>query len=173
VLPRVQGALGKVRARSGCSATLVSRMGPSLSFRPASLGDAELLLAWRNDPLTCNNSLHTEAVRAADHVRWLIETLERSDRVLLIAEVDGAPVGTVRLDGIGSTDRELSWTVAPDARGRGIGTMLVLTATERFGPPLVARIKVGNAASARIAARAGFARAAQEGEVEWWRLSGE
>lgn len=122
-----------------------------MSLRPATMGDAETLFNWRNDPETQANSLSTDPVPWDDHCNWLKASLANPDRDLLIAEIDGVPVGTVRIDR--GEESELSWTVAPDQRGKGIAKQMVALACP---PEAVARIKPDNIASQRIAEAAGF-----------------
>jgi RimJ/RimL family protein N-acetyltransferase len=88
---------------------------------------------------------------------------------LLIAEHDGVAIGTVRLDFSG--DRcELSWTVAPEARGRGLGSLMVAGAVPAAGGKnVVAEIKRGNSASIRIAAKAGFRFFEERDGLQVWR----
>lgn len=124
-----------------------------MRLRPATLDDAPLLLAWRNDPDTRANSHNTAKVTLAEHRAWLEATLANPARTLWIAE-DGGPVGTVRCDH--GEVSELSWTVAPEARGKGVGRRMVALAVAEVGGRIRAEVKTGNHASARIAESAGM-----------------
>lgn len=95
---------------------------------------------------------------------WLIGVFGNPDRALYIAEEGGEPVGTVRMDG-----DELSWTVAPKSRGRGVGTRMVQAAMD-LGPRL-ATIKRDNISSQRIAEKAGFV-LSTDGELQTWIVPG-
>ncbi len=128
----------------------------AIKLRPARMEDAQILFNWRNDPETRLASVHSDRVIWAEHLAWL-----KKQRALLIAEYHGVPVGTVRIDGT-----ELSWTVAPEHRGEGLGRQIVSLAM-RLGPT-AARIKATNVASQKIAAAAGF-RLAEDGELQVWR----
>lgn len=112
--------------------------------------DAQRLFDWRNDPLTRAMSKTTEPVEWSGHVQWLERRLSRPEPLLFIAEVDGAAIGTFRVD-----DDEISYTIAPEHRGRGQATAMLRLAREKFGQ-LRAEIKSGNAASVRAAETAGF-----------------
>lgn len=135
-----------------------------MKLRPATMNDARLLFAWRNDPLTRANSISTEEVAWDDHIAWLAECLQNPARQLLIAEQAGSPVGTVRID----DGRQLSWTVAPHARGSGVGKQMVALVAKRGH---TAQIRRDNIASQRIAQAAGF-RLVTDGEVQEWVVSG-
>lgn len=138
-------------------------------FREATLEDRAILLAWRNDELTRRASFSTEPVAPEEHAEWLRRTVTDRDRHLYLALERGKEVGTVRLDVDGSL-RELSWTVAPCARGHGVGTRMVQAAVRLFGPPLSARVKAVNEPSRRICQRAGFALDYVTDDTECWRL---
>lgn len=132
-----------------------------LAFRPATLADAGLLLAWRNDPVTRGQSLQTAELRYADHLAWLAASLADPSRELQIVERCGQPIGTIRIDRIDGVS-ELSWAVAPAMRGRGFGTQIVRTILGRIEGAVQAKIKIGNTASRLIAERAGMRLAGEE-----------
>ena len=130
-------------------------MNGSIALRPATLRDADLLLEWRNDPATRAASHDTSRVAQEEHIAWLSAALNNPDRKLYIAEENGAPVGTVRADCANGV-WNLSWTVAPQARGRGVAKRMVALLASRISDPIRAEVKAGNVASARIAQHAGM-----------------
>lgn len=129
--------------------------GDALKLRPATIDDADLLFAWRNDALTREASHGTAPVARDEHFAWLTRTLGDPRRKLFVAEVNGVPVGTVRSD-FADGVCELSWTVAPSARGRGVGQRMVAQLAAGIAEPIRAEVKAGNAASVRIAVHAGM-----------------
>lgn len=120
-----------------------------MNIRLATLGDAEMLLVWRNDHLTREMSKNMDVVAMEGHVKWLAARLAREEPHLYVAESDGVPVGTIRIDG-----DEVSYTTAPEHRGLGHATAMLMWAKEKFGS-LRAEIKPGNVASIKAAERAG------------------
>jgi RimJ/RimL family protein N-acetyltransferase len=84
----------------------------------------------------------------------------------LVVALDDAAAGEVGLRNLDDDRRraEMGWWIAPAQRGRGLATAAVrLLAGWALGPPcglvqVWARIEAGNAASARVAAGAGFRR---------------
>ena len=130
-------------------------MSSGVELRRATMEDAGLLLGWRNDPETRAASHQTEPVRHADHIDWLRRVLANPGRQLFVALEQGEPVGTLRAD-FADGVHELSWTVAPEARGRGVGKRMVALLAARFNAPVRAEIKRGNTASERIAEYAGM-----------------
>ena len=135
--------------------TKKSQLNEVITLRMATLKDADILLSWRNEPETRIASHKTSQVNMNEHAVWLSRTLRNTDRRLFIAEEDGHPVGTIRadcLDGVW----ELSWTVDPGARGRGVAKRMVTLLSQKIKEPIRAEVKTGNIASARIAEYAGM-----------------
>jgi RimJ/RimL family protein N-acetyltransferase len=130
--------------------------------RPVTQADEALLLRWANDPATRAASRVHDPIAAADHHRWLERRLATPDDARLwIGESDGVPVGVVRFERRTPTAVEVSITVAPDARGRGLARPLldagVAAARAAFGPVTIrADILPGNDASLRLFTGAGF-----------------
>lgn len=133
-----------------------------ISLRLATAADAALLLEWRNDPETCAQSKNSAPLDPDSHIRWLAETLESESRQLFIALEDNVPVGTIRYD-VKDRFYELSWVVAPLARGRGLGKRIVTLLIERVPGPFRAFVREGNVASIKIAQFVGMTQCGQEG----------
>lgn len=130
-------------------------MSERIKLRAALMSDADLLLSWRNDSDTRSASHNTDNVSRDNHVAWLSKTLANPTRKLLIAEEDNVPVGTVRAD-FSDGSWELSWTTAPDARGRKVAKRMVELLAQQISEPIRAEIKPGNTASIRVAEHAGM-----------------
>lgn len=132
---------------------------PPIELRPASMEDAPLLWEWANDPLTRDRSLDTRPILWSDHLDWLEEMLGRDDALAFIGEQHGTPVGIVRF-GLQGDKSVISVTVAPDVRGRGVGSRLIRRATalsvELWQVPVEAVIRPENMASIRSFERAGY-----------------
>lgn len=135
---------------------------PDVAVRPVTEQDADLLLAWRNDPGTRAASIGTEAVAPDAHRRWLAASLQSDDRVLLVGTDGRGPVGTVRWDRVSPGEWEVSVTVAPERRGEGLARGLLSSGEDALcrredGPvTLLARVKPDNAPSLRLFAAAGY-----------------
>ena len=127
-----------------------------MKLRPASMQDSDLLLRWRNDPQTRKAS-HTpyKIQKEEEHRTWLTKILNNPNWKLIIAEEDGIPVGTVRIDYADGT-YELSWTVAPEMRGQGVGKKMVSLVAQQIESPIRAKILTGNEASLKIAEYCGM-----------------
>jgi len=151
----------------------VSRVGgdraaTSVSLRPARLEDSHRVWSWRNDDESRVASFNSEFIPLEHHEAWFRDTLGRADRRLYVVLENGTETGAVRLD-ISTNEAEVSIHLAPECRGRGLGTMaLRALADHAFGSlgldRLVARVKRSNAASRRAFLAAGFL-VADEGDV--------
>lgn len=137
-----------------------ARPAPRVALRPVTDADADRLLAWRNDPDTRAMSRNRAEVSREAHVVWLADARVHPTRKLFVAERDGAPVGQVRLDDEGHGAFELSFTVAPEARGGGLAVELLRAAEVRArevgATTLLAEIRAENSRSLRAFRAAGW-----------------
>jgi len=173
-LPAVLGCVAATNLRAGeplAPEMIGARQGlGTLRLRPATSDDAAELLRWRNDAQTRAMSVARGPVEPSQHAAWLAAALRSADRRLYVAE-DGGPVGQIRLDRCGPGAFEVSVTVAPEARGRGLAATMLRAAEETalaLGASLLtAWIRLENEASTRAFKRAGyhgFARRERDGE---------
>ena len=135
----------------------------------AKIDDWKFLLDWRNDIETRKNSHNMELVEEANHKKWLNSILANENRQLFIAIENEIPVGTVRADFDNTTDVfELSWTISPSYRGKGIGKEMVKLLADRLNAKIRAEIKKGNISSMRIAEFAGLTMKLEENGVLYY-----
>jgi RimJ/RimL family protein N-acetyltransferase len=129
--------------------------------------DSESLLRWRNDSETRRNSINTAEVPREEHVRWFAKMLAAHPQRVLIADIDGASAGVVRLDWNDEHDScYLSFTVAPEHRGKGCGFAIVEQAIRDMQNTRVcAQVKMSNVASRRIFEKLGFRVIDTQGEL--------
>ncbi len=91
---------------------------------------------------------------------------ENASSSLQVAEVHGVPVGVIGLAWNAYASCEISFSVAPEHRGRGIGKAMVQEAVAACeGVRLLAKVKPDNLAAQRILELAGFELNA--GNQEW------
>jgi L-amino acid N-acyltransferase YncA len=89
------------------------------------------------------------------------------DRLLLVAEHDRKPVGTVRFDRAGAA-WEVSITVAPRARGLRLAGPILLAAERALGPATVrANVHRDNARSIALFRDAGYRTESTDGAWRW------
>lgn len=126
-------------------------------LKAAEMDDWQLLLDWRNDIDTRKNSHDKNIVDESNHKSWLKNVIDNPNRQLFIAYQNGFPIGTLRADFDSQIDgHELSWTVAPLARGKGYGKRMVLQLANHINGNVRAEIKDGNTSSIKIAEAVGM-----------------
>src|ERR1700761_223018 len=125
-------------------------MVDQFAIRPATNGDARLLFEWRNDESTRRMSKNKDVVRWEDHLDWLDRRLKMDPPSLFVFEESGTPVATFRID-----HKDLSYTVGPEHRNRGIAKRMLTEIRSRFGC-LRAEVYAENVASIKVARSAGM-----------------
>src|SRR4030067_2225019 len=111
---------------------LESTAGTQLVVREAQPEDAMDILHWRNDPLVCAMSRHREPISEAAHMAWYSRATEDPNQLLLVGVLGEKKIGIVRFDHRQASLWEVSITIAPDARGQGLGRHLLEMALERL-----------------------------------------
>ncbi|MGH3670308.1 MAG: GNAT family N-acetyltransferase [Pseudonocardiaceae bacterium] len=143
--------------------------------REAGGADAALLLRWRDDPQTRAWSRNPHPITPAEHLAWLAATLRSPARLLLVVEAGGVPAATVRFDRIADGRWEVSITVAPEHRGRGMAGAMLATAEAELRArvalrALLAAVHRDNLRSRALFRRAGYGEcpiAAADGPFVW------
>jgi predicted dehydrogenase/RimJ/RimL family protein N-acetyltransferase len=148
-------------ARRAAQAGRRVNVAPIPTLREATAEDCELLLSWRNDPCTRRWSRSSREVDREEHGRWLRRTLADHRTSLWLAECDGRPVGQVRVGPREGESAELHIALAPQARGQGLGSAVLVQASARAlagtdTASLYAHVKAKNKASLRAFLAAGF-----------------
>jgi UDP-2,4-diacetamido-2,4,6-trideoxy-beta-L-altropyranose hydrolase len=111
-------------------AAMIVAEGEDLRLRPADATDSRLLWEWRNAPASRAASRNDQYIPFADHVTWFERALADSARVILIGEVAGQAVGMVRFDPCETGVFEVSITIDPDRKNKGLGRRLLLAAID-------------------------------------------
>ena len=69
-----------------------------LKLRAATGADSQNVLEWRNDPVTVENSFNSNIISQEEHESWFTESLQNTQRKLLIAEKEKISIGIIRFD---------------------------------------------------------------------------
>ncbi len=141
-------------------------------LRAADAGDAYSLWLWANEPAARAASGNREPIAWDHHLAWLATRLDSSDAAIFIAHSPaGRPLGTIRFEtGDGWASARLSYSVAPEARGHGVGRALLalgpeILARTRPTTELVALVRPDNAASRHLFETSGWAEAGATAEL--------
>ena len=132
-----------------------------LRFRQAVEADADMVFSWRNCKAVRLASFDSQEISLKEHQDWFRQSLERTDRSLLVVQDAQIPVGVLRFDRTDETV-EVSIFLDPALTGRGYGTVILLAgvawARQNLAGTKVlrAQIKPDNPASSRVFEKAGF-----------------
>jgi len=121
-----------------------------------------LLFVWANDQATRAASFHPGRIERDTHKAWFARRLASTEGRIWIGEIDGGPIGQVRVDLIAEGRGEVGISVASEARGRGLARGLLLAALAAAERELrvttfVAAVRPENARSLALFRGAGFA----------------
>ena len=95
-----------------------------ITLRPARAGDCESIYQWRNAEQTLRHSRNSGAILPDAHTKWFHSTLNNPDRILLVGEREGRPIGVLRYDGQ-AADCTVSVYLVPGQYGHGYGSRLL------------------------------------------------
>jgi len=93
-------------------------------LRKATMDDAELILEWRNDPVTREASFTKDIIDLETHKEWFRRKLESPECFLYILMDDTESVGQLRIDRVNDVG-EISYMIAPEKRGMGYGKRII------------------------------------------------
>jgi RimJ/RimL family protein N-acetyltransferase len=133
----------------------------AMILRRARSADAHMAWEWRNAESTRRHSFDSAPIPLDGHLSWWQAALDSHQRILLIGEVAGLPVGVLRfdLDGVVGT---VSIYLDPQLTGQGLGPVLLRAGTAwvqhnlRDAQRIEAFIKPQNRASVKAFIQAGF-----------------
>lgn len=134
-----------------------------VTLRKASHEDCETIFRWRNHPKVRQHFFDARELSYSEHKKWFYNSLQRDDRIILVAYVDGKPVGVIRFDvsKAVSNKAEIDIYVAPEFQGKGLGKRILAEGENWLKKnteinQLIARVKEENLASVRMFKRRGF-----------------
>lgn len=137
-----------------------------LALRPAAAADESRTLRWANDRDTRRWSFTKRRIPAADYREWFTRRLSDHDgcRMHVLIDEWQSEMGIVRLERNGDGVWQMSATLAPGCRNRGLAEPLVRLACaqqlDEFGPDLTieAKVRLIRPGAGQALARAGFRR---------------
>jgi ribosomal protein S18 acetylase RimI-like enzyme len=129
-----------------------------MQLRKATHNDWKILLDWRNDPTTKENSFNQDKISLKTHRLWFNNSLLNPQRNIYILEDNLTPVGSIRSDNILHNQYLLSWSIAPNQRGKGYGNKILEIYLQDKTGKFIAEIKPENTASIKMVQKNGFAK---------------
>lgn len=142
-----------------------------LQLRPATIEDARLFFDWVNSPDSLAHKLKTsKPVEWTTHLIWFEARVESQDGLLAIVELDGRPVGQVRLEK--RTDgHHVDIYVVPEARRAGVAAQALRLALEMLkSRPIIATVLFDNEASHRLFCNIGFIESFKDSKITIYKL---
>jgi len=100
----------------------------NLIARKAMPEDVDIIFEWANDEDTRKQSFNSDKIEYENHVKWFEKKIADKKCLFLIFETnndDHIPVGCVRLDLDENIQYLLSYQIAPDMRGKGLGKIMI------------------------------------------------
>lgn len=136
----------------------------TVTVRLATTTDAERVFGWRNDPAIRAVSRNTAPLDLENHRRWFAAATASPDRLVLIAEIKGLPVGMVRFDRLSDAMVEISILIDPMLAGLRLGDGVIAAAQAALASrrdssvEILAETLPDNCASQQLFLRAGYRR---------------
>jgi len=134
-----------------------------LVLRLVEASDAPLLFGWRNDAWIVSLSTSRRTLGWEEHEAWFASILDRSRHLLFIVLNDGEiPVGSLRLDWVGTDAAVISIYLMKMYTGKGLGPRAIEAGCRRafeHWPDLLrilAHVRSDNRPSIRAFVRAKF-----------------
>lgn len=96
----------------------------SLFLREATIDDANIILEWRNDPVTREHSFSKDIIDLETHLKWFERKLSDENCFMYILMDGTEKVGQVRIDKVNDIG-EISYMIAPNKRKMGYGKKML------------------------------------------------
>lgn len=129
-----------------------------VTLRRARMWDCERIYAYNGAPEVRALSATPGVIRLADHEAWFARRIADVGSPFWVVELDGEPVGSVRIDARSGTNARISIALDPCARGRGVGRRAILLACADWRGVVIAEIHESNAQSRACFTACGFTR---------------
>lgn len=127
-------------------------------LRCAEMKDSQLIFEWRNDIGTRMNSLNMELISYDTHCKWLETKLQSQNCQMYVCMENDKAIGQIRVDYIDGKG-EISYTVAPEYRGKGYGKKIIELLEEKEATKkivLFGIVKSNNVASQKCFEKLGY-----------------
>lgn len=140
--------------------------GETVSLRPITAKDTEVVLSWRNSPEVVNNFIYRKHISVQEHMNWLENKVFAGEvhQFIICAKTDGVPLGSIYLQNFDEENNKAEEGIflgANTAYGKGIGTQAAkLMLNYAFAVlglhKVIARVLAYNKASIRMHEKVGY-----------------
>jgi RimJ/RimL family protein N-acetyltransferase len=132
-----------------------------LTFRKATLDDAQLYFEWANDAIVREQSYNSCQIDFENHKKWFASKLEDDSCMLLLFQNKKINIGQIRIEKQDEKEAIIGISIASDYRGKGFAKQILLLASDYFlenhkGFFLSAFIKKQNISSKYAFEKSGF-----------------
>ena len=132
-----------------------------LTIREVVSDDLEFLFALANDKNVRRSAFSEALITKDEHFHWFHQKLSDGTKILILETDCGVPLGQLRLDRVDGLTCKLDYSLAPYARGFGLGVRLISSGLSHLFSightnRVIALVKTDNLASKKTLERCGF-----------------
>jgi len=146
-------------------------MRKSFNLREVTQSDWKVLLEWRNEKITRQNSFNSDLVSLSEHKEYIKNTIANPNRKLFVLEYNDIPVRTIREDRLENDELELSYTISPMYRGKKIGQIMMSLYLIDTEGSFLCEVKEENISSIKMIEKLGFKLFNKEKRVNFYKLN--
>ncbi|MGK0364014.1 MAG: UDP-2,4-diacetamido-2,4,6-trideoxy-beta-L-altropyranose hydrolase [Saprospiraceae bacterium] len=131
-------------------------------LRKTTADDLLIYFKWANEPQTRLQSFSSKPIALSEHQNWFKTKISSPTCHLYLLEYKGIPAGQIRFDI--KKRAVLSYSIAPEARGKGLSTYLLKKGVEQFKKdrqqkvPIIGFVKEQNIPSNQAFTKLGYQR---------------
>lgn len=96
-----------------------------ITLRRATLDDADMILAWRNDPYIVARSSSKRVLSQEEHAQWFPAAIQNPDCLMFVISLDGIPAGLSRFDRRDFSSCVITIYLLEPFTGRGQGVIAI------------------------------------------------
>ena len=147
---------------------------PSFVFRKVLPRDIWDIYGISNDPTVRRFAINQKPIEREEHIEWF----QKVDKeFFFVLEMEGKVIGQVRFQNIGKNTFEVSISLHPIWRGRGLGKVLLREGIKRLlerepNAKILARIRRENEISKKLFKGFGFEFQKEENGIEFYTYDG-
>ena len=102
-----------------------SKINKLISINKIKKDDCDIILDWRNDPISRLNSRNKNIISKKDHTNWFNSKLNSTTDITLLAKVRHINLATVRYDKVSNKVFEVSINISPKFRKIGLSKKIL------------------------------------------------